>query len=160
MQSPDNPNCQRLTLPSNPTYWADMRDRPKYGAKLKAQAAMMRVSNVDAARLNGRRREQAVIDQASGRAILTEFETDAYFTALIANLVVAWHVCGEDGRPLPLTPEGVEELETEDGEFLQAQAQKRLNGRPRAEQEDFTMPSSGSSPLGAATPTTETLPIS
>jgi hypothetical protein len=149
---------KRLTLPSNPDYWVDMRDRLSYGAKGAAQNAMVKISNVEAARL-GKKRDQAIVDRASGRAVLTEFETDAYFATIIAGLIADWNLDGEDGV-LPITPESVAQLDGEDGDFLQAEAQKRIGGRPRDQLDPSATPSSPSSRQEADSPKITRLPAS
>lgn len=122
-----------------------MKRRASYGDKAAAQDAMMKITHTEASKLNGKRREQAMIDPQSGRAMLTEFETMAYMLTLIERLVTAWNYTDELGHPLPIVRANLELLDHEDGEFLSAEARKRIGGRPTDQQVPSSTPSSPSS---------------
>lgn len=134
----------RLVLPSDPSAWVDMKRRASYGDKSAAQDSMMKITHVDAAKLNGKRRDQAVIVDG-GRAMLTEFETAAYMMTLLERLIVAWNFTDELGHTLPIVRANLERLDDEDGEFLQAEARARIGGRPTDQQVPSSTPSSPSS---------------
>jgi hypothetical protein len=141
----------RLVLPSDPEAWVDMKRRASYGDKAAAQDSMMKISHVDASKLNGKRREQAMIDQQSGRAMVTDFETMAYMMTLLQRLIVAWNYTDELGHALPINRANLELLDGEDGEFLQTEARGRIGGRSTDQQGPTSTPSSPSSLAVAGT---------
>jgi hypothetical protein len=128
-----------------------MKRRVSYGDKTAAQEAMLKISNLDASKLHGRRREQAMIDPQTGRAMITEFETMAYMLTLLQRLIVAWNYTDELGQPLPINRANLELLDADDGEFLQTEARARMGGRPVDQQGPTSTPSSPSSLAVVAT---------
>ena len=116
---------ERLTLPSDSDYWVEMKNKLSYGDRLAAQEAMIKVS----ASPNGLDSEE--------QQVVTELETGTYFTTLLCRSIVRWNIDDEDGRVLDVTEEAIARLDDEDGEFLLAQARKRLKTRPKAAELPF-----------------------
>lgn len=106
-----------LTLPSDPAYFVKVKSRLKWGGVSKAQSAMLKVD----------------INSPE----LSDVEMGAYNNALIASAIVEWNLTDENDKPLPITPESVEELEPEDGQFLLAEVSKRTKLRSAAAQHSF-----------------------
>src|SRR5207249_1926081 len=69
--------------------------------------------------------------------VVTEAEISAYNTVLISRLVVEWNITDQAEKVIPITPAMVELLEPEDGDFLAAEATKRLGRRPEEEEVPF-----------------------
>lgn len=107
-----------LTLPSDPEYFVKIRSRVKWGGVSKAQSAMLKVD----------------INSPE----LTDVEMGAYNNALIAAAIVEWNLTDEADKILPITPESVEELEPEDGQFLLTEVSKRTKLRTAAAQHSFS----------------------
>src|SRR5262245_55267459 len=112
----------RLTLPSDPDYWVEMKRTASYGDKLAAQEAMLRVSHVDLDAVPGEKVHLVQGGSEAGRGVLTETETGAYFRTLLVRLITAWNLTDGGDRPLPVDEASVELLDSADGEFLQAAA--------------------------------------
>ena len=114
---------------------------------------MMQVTYVqDPSKLSKIKRSKLVVDPASGQGVLTESESQAYFSTLLERMIVEWNLDDEQGRILPITRETLDELEAEDGDFLVKEAQARLKGRPPAEEGPFEKPSPESSPPESTEP--------
>jgi hypothetical protein len=145
---------ERLTLPSDREAWVEMKRRASYGDKAAAQDAIVKVTQVHASKLTDAKREVAVIDPQSGRAMLTEFETSAYMMTLLERVIVAWNFTDDLGRTLPITRANLEMLDADDGDYLQAEASKRIGGRPADQQVPTKTPSSRSSLAVVGTPRT------
>jgi hypothetical protein len=107
-----------LNLPSDPEYFVKIKGRIKWGGVSKAQTAMLKVD----------------INSPE----LTDVEMGAYNNALIAAAIVEWNVTDEADAVLPITPESVEELEPEDGQFLLTEVTKRTKLRSAAAQHSFS----------------------
>lgn len=131
----------RLSLPSDANYWVELKDRASYGDKMAAQKAMLQISQVDLAMVPPEKAHMVEADIESGRGVLTEIEIDAFFKTLLYRLIVAWNLDAEDGQIVPITPQAIEHLESEDGEFLMTAARRRLNGRRPADERPFDGPS-------------------
>jgi hypothetical protein len=117
-----------VTLPSSTEidkYTVRMKRRASYGDQLEAQTAMLQV------------------DQTMS-GMVTKMEYAAYIRALTARLIIDWNLSDENGGPLPITPANIDRLRQEDGEFLAAEAQKRLRLREQADEAPFVKPSSDS----------------
>lgn len=120
-----------LTLPSDPSYHVEMKKRPTYGDKLYMQKAMMRMQPVDLASVDPRDAPYVEsTEDDSGKGMMTKIELDGYMKALLERLIVSWNLDGANGEIMPITGDTIELLESEDGDFLIAEAQRRL--RPRA----------------------------
>lgn len=130
-----------VQLPSNPDYHVEMKDRASYGDKMAAQRAMLQISQVDLAMVPPEKAHMVEADIESGRGVLTEIEIDAFFKTLLHRLIVSWNLDAEDGQIVPITPQAIEMLESEDGEFLMTHARRRLNGRRPADERPFDGPS-------------------
>lgn len=146
----------RLTLPSNPSYWVEMKQRASYGDVSAAQKATLEITTSDVRQLNGARRSRAIVQGAV--AITPDFDGGAYLPALISRLVVRWNLDGPGGELLDITPENVKLLDGEDGEFLQQEAQRRAGGREPDQQDPSRKLSSEPSPQEPleSSPTTPT----
>ena len=110
-----------LTLPSDSAYFVKMRRRIKWGAISKAQSAMLKVD--------------------VGSAQLTDVEMGAGMNYLIAGAVVEWNLTDANEQVLPITPESIDELEPEDGQFLMLEASKRMAVRKPEAEAPFASPS-------------------
>jgi hypothetical protein len=121
----------RLILPSDPEAWVEMKSKASWGDKTAAQNAMMKISQVDLAQVDPAKAHLIEADMESGRGVLTEIETGAFFGTLLERLIVAWNFTDENDHPLPVSIENLEMLEAEDGDFLMAEARKRLGQRPK-----------------------------
>lgn len=141
----------RLNLPSDPDYWVVMKARPSFGDKSAAQSAMVDITQVaDEKTVPKAKRKKLVVDKATGAGVLTEVETQAYFSTLLSRLIIEWNLTDERDKVLPITVEAIDELEPEDGDFLVKEAQERLKGRPVTEEGPFEKPSLLPSQPGAA----------
>lgn len=133
------PETSRLFLPSNPTddpeaYWVDMKKRAVYGDNRAAQSAMLQIS---AAPPNG------VPPGSNGNApeMVTDVEVGAFMGTLAVRLIVDWNLTDFEENPLPINLENLDRLDPVDGDFLAAEAQKRIGGRPPEKQAPFPKPS-------------------
>lgn len=133
----------RLTLPSDPEFWVEMKRRPAYADTLAAQQSV--IGEIDLAQVasgNG---------HAPGFMFTPEMAT--YTRTLLLRLITAWNLTDMEDRPLEITRENLEQLEYQDGEFLAWQAMARLKGRPEAAAVPFgkqsSPPSTGSAPSTA-----------
>lgn len=115
-----------LALPSSPEFHVTMKRKATYGDQSAAQAVMIQV------------------DQA-GANLSPKMDWGAYMRALTVRMVVAWDLSDEAGHPLPISAASFDRLNLEDGEFLVAEAQKRLGMRSPERERDFAQPSSDSS---------------
>lgn len=117
------PETDHLALPSNGEYWVKMKRKATFGDGEAAKGAMIKISQA----------------QPNGHAgdVVTEAEVSAYNTVLISRLVVEWNLTDQFEKVIPITPAMVELLDSEDGDFLAAEATKRLGRRPEAEQAPF-----------------------
>lgn len=143
------PGVDRLSLPSDPEAWVDMKQRASYGDRSAAQEAMVNVSIRQAGghgRSNGRKRNQMVFAAEGGQEVLNEFETQAYMATLLCRLITDWNMTDERGEPLAITRANLELLDAVDGEFLEQEARVRMGGRPADQQGPSKTPSSQSSP--------------
>lgn len=111
-----------LELPSDPSYTVTMKRRASFGDQRRAQAAMIRV------------------DGATGT--MSDPEWDAYVGSLLASLIVSWNLTDENDQPMPITPENIDRLAPEDGQFLATEVAKRAALRSEAQQRPFGKPSS------------------
>ena len=109
---------ETLTLPSNSDYFVKIRSRIKWGGVSRAQSAMLKVD----------------INSPE----LSDIEMGAYNNALIASAIVEWNVTDETDKVLPVSPESVEELAPEDGQFLLNEVSKRTKLRSAAAQHSFS----------------------
>jgi hypothetical protein len=112
----------QLPLPSDEAYWVKMKRKASYGDVLAAQSAMLQVTQGT----NG-----------SAGQVLTEMEWGAYLSTLTIRLLTEWNLTDASEAVLPITEASLESLQPEDGEFLAAEAQKRLGRRPTTEQIPF-----------------------
>lgn len=119
-----------LTLPSDPHYHVEMKKRPTYGDKLAMQKAMMQMQPVDLATVDASQAPYVEADEETGKGMLTKVELDSYLKSLLERLIVSWNLDAPNGEVMPITAETIELLEPEDGDFLMAEAQRRL--RPRS----------------------------
>lgn len=103
----------RLTLPSNGEYYVLMKKRAEYGDSLAAQSAMVKIET------NG-----------NGQAKVSEPDSAASVRTLVSRLIVDWNLDDENGQKLPITPEMVDKLDPQDGNFLAEEANKRVGERP------------------------------
>ena len=141
-QKADRAGTTRLTLPSDPDYWVEMKNRPGFGDKGAADGAVMQITQVsDANKVPKAKRSNLVVDKASGQGVLTEFEMQAYYTTLLTRLIVSWNLTDLYDKVLPINAETIDELEPQDGDFLVAEARKRLAGRPKEQEAPFEKPS-------------------
>jgi hypothetical protein len=136
-------NIKRLILPTVPDeedqakgvteYWVDMKNEISWGDKTDAQASMMAVSMADINDVPFEKSGSLMgVDPDSGKGILTEFETAAYFHTLFSALIVDWNLEDTSGHVMPIEPNSMKNLTEEDGEFLQREARKRIKVRPKA----------------------------
>jgi len=114
-----------LTLPSSPEFTVRMKRKATYGDQLEAQSAMLKVDQTIA-------------------GTVTRAEWAAYIRTLAARLITEWNLSDELGGPLPITPENIDRLNPQDGEFLAMEANKRLNVRSESDERNFAKPSSDS----------------
>jgi len=126
------PGSDQLTLPSDPAYWVRMKQRASWGDSSAAQSAMVKLAPTQGG-TNG--------NGAAPMEVLNEVELKAYLHTLVVRLVVDWNLTDDQDRPLPISLETVGQLNPEDGDFLALEAQKRLGGRPAAQQVPFENPS-------------------
>lgn len=150
------PGVDRLTLPSDPEAWVEMKTFATFGDKTAAQEAMVNVTamqpGMPSAR-NGRKGKKGqMVLSGGGQQFLTEYEVSAYFMALLERVIVNWNFTDEHGNALPITREHLEMLDAVDGEFLHDEAERRLGGRPADQQGPSKTPSSLLSPAVAASP--------
>jgi hypothetical protein len=115
---------ERLTLPSDPEFWVEMKLKGTYGDKLAAQQAIMKGVDIVAV--------ANAVESGNGTGAVTEVESAAFFQVVLLRLITAWNLTDLDGQELPITGETIGLLDDEDGEFLQREARKRLAGRPKA----------------------------
>lgn len=121
-----SPETDRLPLPSNNEYFVLMKRKATFGDGEAAKGSMIKISQ---AAPNGH--------TPTAADMVTEAEISAYNTVLISRLVVEWNITDQAERVVPITPAMVELLEPEDGDFLAAEAMKRLGRRPESEQAPF-----------------------
>jgi hypothetical protein len=122
------PETDQLTLPSDSAYWVRIKKRASWGDSSAAQSAMVKLAPAPSP-VNG--------NGSAAMEMLNEVELSAYLHTLVARLVVDWNLTDEQERPLPITLQTVSQLAPEDGDFLALEAQKRLGGRPAAQQAPF-----------------------
>jgi hypothetical protein len=140
---------ERLTLPSDPEYWVELKCTATYADRKAAQTAMLEMAPVDVANLTpDEARLVTNVDQASGRGVLTRVQVAAYDATLLLRLLVRWNLTDENGQELPITQDSINRLAGEDGEFLEIEARKRLRGRTQEQEGPFDTrslpPSTGS----------------
>ena len=119
--------ADQLSLPSDPTYWVRMKRLASWGDSSAAQGAMVKVAPGG----NGHKEAE----------VLTEMELAAYLHTLVARMIVEWNLTDDQDRPLPISVQTVALIDPQDGDFLALEAQKRLGGRPAAQQTPFAKPS-------------------
>jgi hypothetical protein len=121
-------SSERLTLPSNPEFWVEMKRVAQYGDTLAAQSAMLKLSTPE-------------IDENGASkpvTMVTALEYKAYVKALTVALITAWNLTDADDQPLPIDEASLALLEPRDGEFLAAKATERSRLRPGAQQDPFS----------------------
>ena len=114
-----------LNLPSNQEFTVRMKRVASYGDQLAAQSAMLQV-------------DQGVT------GTITKMEWAAYVKALTVRLIVEWNLSDENGGPLPISAASLDRLRSEDGDYLAAEAQKRLKIRKPEQELPFVTPSTNS----------------
>jgi hypothetical protein len=119
----------RLTLPSDPEYWVELKAKATYGDTIAAYRAMFNTNIVDLRNVPEDKIAKVQANPGDTTGIITESELDTYYKILISRLIVNWNLTDENERPLPINPETIELLDPEDGSFLQKEAQKRIQGR-------------------------------
>ncbi len=134
-----------LKLPSNPEFWVRMKRRASYGDNRAAQSAMLQVSAAP------QQPQQPNGQQLNGNApqMVTDVEIGEYLGTLTVRLIVEWNITDVEGKLLPITLPNLDRLDPEDGDFLSAEAQKRVGGRAPEQQAPFGKPSG---PPATATP--------
>lgn len=105
----------QLTLPTNKDYWVKMKKRGEYGDRRAAQDKMITMQVTDG----------EVVAESPDGTVLTRSEVGTYNTTLIQRMIVEWNLDGPDGQVQPITPENIDKLDPEDGDFLAAEAAKR-----------------------------------
>lgn len=129
-----------LKLPTNPDYWVQMKRRATWGDDQAANAAMVNMSI-------------EITGNGSAPAPISEMELAAHGRTLVRRLVVEWNLTDENDKPVAITDEALDLLEAEDGQFLLAEAQKRLKVRPKEQESPFeTRSSQGSGGTRSSTP--------
>lgn len=113
-----------LPLPSNPDFHVRMRARATWGIERKIQEAMVSVDEIQ-----------------PGSPITPRMKVEGAATTLMLALLVDWNLTDENDQPLPLTAENLDELAPEDGQFIAAEAGKRLALRGVAQEKLFATPS-------------------
>lgn len=114
----------RVTLPSNPEYWVELKSKLSYGDALAAQKALLNVEAV----------EQLDTDEHD---VVTKLESDTYFTTLLLRAIVRWNLDDEDGSTWEVTAENIARLENEDGQELIRHARELMRRRPKAKEIPF-----------------------
>ena len=114
-----------LTLPSSSEFTVRMKRVASYGDQLAAQSAMLQV-------------DQGVT------GTITKMEWAAYIRALTVRLITEWNLSDENGGPMPISASSLDRLRPEDGDFLAAEAQKRLKLRKPEQELPFATPSTNS----------------
>lgn len=139
----------RYTLPSDPEFWVELRERSRAGDRRAAnEASTVRYL----APLNEIRPEDwhYVVDRTDDgeKGLVVKRNIDEYNRVLMARRIVAWNLTGEDGEQLPVTPDTVDLLEVEDWDFLWAKLDAEV--RPKEQEGPFDEPSNPSSEESSA----------
>lgn len=137
----------RVYLPSDPSYWVDLRQRFTWGDKrtiAKAQLSPELKQALQAAIANG----LDVSDPANQKELAAEFATEGdSMTAnslLVLSMISEWNLTDENDAKLPINAASLDLLDDEDGDFLLEEAGKRARKAPVAQGplETPSMPSS------------------
>lgn len=84
------PKVERLTLPSNPEYWVDIKMKLTYGESKK------------------------FIQASTDGSLDAEVAADVF----LQQVITEWNLDGEDGQVLPITPENLAMLDAKDAFYI------------------------------------------
>ncbi len=107
-----NPGTDELTLPNHPETKVWLKRRPDFGARnlVQAHGYLTRV-------------------QVAADKYATDPVAFANYIAIrTVTMIHDWTVTDESGKRVPITIEGVNALDPEDGDFLESEARKRYEG--------------------------------
>jgi len=125
-------DTDRLALPSDPAAQVVLKRRMTWADHREAQRAAARVRLEQAGAAPD---PEAAADGGSYFGVNSS-AYEAYLRQLICQAIVSWNLT-RDGQPVPVTWAAIDALHERDGEFLEAEVERRRGLRTEEQERSF-----------------------